>query len=208
MWAGGDKRDARWAGVRTPAEQKEPFVENVVFVSFDDPNAALKALTELLRLHDAEALKVHTAAVVERRPDGTWRIADETEHPAFGGTLAGGLVGALVGALTGPVGLLLGATAGLLAGELVDVNKDEADELILEAMIGKVPPGTTALLAEVDEPVPDTLDAVMQKLGGRVTRWPRKEVEAELEAAAEADEANRRETRRIFHRWKEKTANV
>lgn len=178
-------------------------MKNIVVVTFDEPSRALEGLTELERLDDAEAVKLRAAAVVERRPDGTWRMADETEHPTFAGTITGGLIGSLLGALTGPLGLLLGGTAGLLAGELVDVTEDEASDIILEAMIARIPAGTTALVADVDEPVTDTVDAVMDKLGGQVTRWPRAEVEAELEAAAEATEAGRRETRRIFHRIKQ-----
>jgi uncharacterized membrane protein len=184
------------------------FVENIVAVTFDEPGAAIQALNELQRLHESEALKVRTAAVLERRGDGTWRVADKTEHPTFAGTITGGLVGAILGALTGPLGLLLGGTAGLLAGELIDVTEDEAEELILEAMINRTPPGSSALLAEVDEPVPDTLDAIMGKLGGRIMRWSRADVEAELEAAAEATDAGRRESRRILHLRKEKAGKV
>jgi uncharacterized membrane protein len=183
-------------------------VENIVAVTFDEPGAAIHALNELQRLHESEALKVRTAAVLERRGDGTWRVADKEEHPTFAGTITGGLVGAILGALTGPLGLLLGGTAGLLAGELVDVTEDQAEELILEAMINRIPPGSSALLAEVDEPVPDTLDAVMEKLRGRVMRWSRADVEAELEAAAEAAEAGRRECRRILHLRKERAGKV
>jgi uncharacterized membrane protein len=182
-------------------------VENIVAVTFDEPGAALQALNELQRLHESEALKARAAAVLERRPDGTWRIADATQHPSFAGTVTGGLLGAILGALTGPLGLLLGGTAGLLAGELIDVTEDEAEELILEAMINRIPPGTSALLADVDEP-PDTLDAIMEKLGGRIMRWPRADVEAELEAAAEAAAAGRRESRRIFHLRKQKAGKV
>jgi uncharacterized membrane protein len=184
------------------------FVENIVAVTFDEPGAAIQALNELQRLHESKALKVGTAAVLERRGDGTWRVAHETEHPTFAGTITGGLLGAILGALTGPLGLLLGGTAGLLAGELIDVTEDEAEELILEAMINRIPPGSTALLADVDEPVPDTLDAIMGKLGGRIMRWSRADVEAELEAAAEATDAGRRESRRIFHLKKEKAGKV
>jgi uncharacterized membrane protein len=183
-------------------------VENIVVVTFDEPSGAHQGLTELRRLDDSGAVKVRAVTVVERRPDGVWRIADEVEHPRFVGTVTGGIIGTLLGALTGPLGFLLGATAGVLAGEVIDVTEDEASELILEAMIARIPPGTTALLADVDEPTTDALDAAMEKFGARITRWDRGEVEAELEGAGEATEAGRRETRRIFHRLKEKAGTV
>ena len=179
-------------------------MENIVIATFDDTNTALQGLRELQQLDDAGKLRLRDAAVVERRPDGTWRIADEAEEPAFGATVAGGLLGALVGVLTGPLGLLLGGAAGLMAGEGIDVTEDEARELIHEAMIRRVPPGTTALVGDVDEPVSHPLDDAMAKLGAQMTRWPREEVQAELEGTAEATDAGRRESRRVLHRHKAK----
>jgi uncharacterized membrane protein len=177
-------------------------MENIVIVTFDDANAALEGLRELQQLDDAGKLRLRNAAVVERRPDGTWRIADEDEVADFHATIAGGLVGTLVGVLAGPLGLLLGAAAGLLAGEVIDVTEDEARELIHEAMIRRVPPGTTALVGDVDEPASHPLDGPMATLGAQITRWPRAEVQIELESAAEATEAGRQASRRILHRRK------
>jgi uncharacterized membrane protein len=168
-------------------------MENIVIATFDDTNAALQGMRELQQLHDAGKLRLRDAGVVECRADGTWRIADEAEEPVFGGTVAVGLLGALVGVLAGPLGLLLGGAVGLMAGEVIDVTEDEARELIHEAMIRRVPPGTTALVGDVDEPVSHPLDDAMAKLGAPMARWPRAEVEAELGGAAEA-------SRRILRR--------
>ena len=93
-------------------------MENIVIATFDDTNTALQGLRELQQLDDAGKLRLRDAAVVERRPDGTWPIADEAEEPAFGATVAGGLLGAVVGVLAGPLGLLLGGAAGLMAREV------------------------------------------------------------------------------------------
>ena len=173
-----------------------------MIATFDDANAALEGLRELQQLDDAGKLRLRNAAVVERRPDGTWRIVDEDETADFHATLAGGLLGAMVGVLAGPLGLLLGAAAGLMAGEVIDVTEDEARELIHEEMIRCVPPGTTALVGDVDEPLSHPLDEPMAKLGAQITRWPRAEVQTELESAAEATEAGRQASRRILHRRK------
>jgi uncharacterized membrane protein len=181
-------------------------MENIVIVTFNDSKAALRGLQELQQLDDDGKLKLRTATVVERRPDGTWRIADEDEQADFGATIAGGLLGALVGVLAGPLGLLLGGAAGLMAGEVIDITEDEARELIHEAMIRRVPPGTMALIGDVEEPLSHPLDDAMAKLGAQVARWPRAEVQAELKGAPEATEAGRRESRRALHRHKAKVA--
>jgi uncharacterized membrane protein len=181
-------------------------MENVVIVTFDEPSRAAQALRELQRLDESKAVDLRAAAVLQREEDGTWRIADETQDPTFVGTIAGGLIGALLGTLTGPLGLLLGGTAGLLAGEIIDVTEDQEDELILDAMISHVPPAAAALVAEVDEPVTETVDAVMEKLGGRVMRRPRSEVQTELWSAAEAIRKIGKDSRAIFRRLKREQA--
>jgi|SRR5579884_2362140 len=181
-------------------------MENVVIVTFDEPSRAAQGLRELQRLDESKAIDLRAAAVLQRDEDGKWRIADETEDPTFVGTITGGLIGALVGTLTGPLGLLLGATAGLLAGEMIDVTEDEEDELILDAMISRVPPAAAALVAEVEEPVTETLDASMEKLGGTVMRRPRAEVEAELQSAAETVRQMGKDSRGILRRRKRQQA--
>jgi uncharacterized membrane protein len=94
-----------------------------------------------------------------------------------------------------------------MAGELVDVSEDEETELILDAMIAHVPPGAAALLADVRESGPNTVDATLEKLGGRVMRRSRKEVETELQGADSAIENARKETKRVLHRLKRKLAH-
>jgi len=159
-------------------------METILIATFDDENIALLGLRELQQLDDDGRLRLRNAAVVERRPDGTWRIVDEDEETDFRATLSGGLIGALVGVLAGPLGLLLGGAMGLLAGEAIDLTEDEARELIHEAMIRRIPPDTTALVCDVDEPLSHPLDEAMAKLGAQVTRWPRAELQAELVSAA------------------------
>ena len=155
-------------------------MENILIATFDGPKAAHRGLQELQKLDDHGRLRLRAATVVEHRPDGTWAFPDETEKPAFGAALTGGVLGGLVGALAGPLGILLGGAAGLMAGEVIDVTEDEARELIHEDMIRRIPSGTTALVADVEEPLSHPVDDALGKLGAQVRRWPRDEVQAEL----------------------------
>ena len=180
-------------------DEGERSLEDIVITTFPERNSAREGMAELRRLHDTGALKVRAAAVVERRADGSWLVDKGASHLTFGGAVAGGLVGLLVGALLGPVAALLGGTLGLVEGALLDVVEDETRELTLEVMIHHIPPGTTAIVADVEEETGDTLEAAMSKFGGRVKRWPRTEVSAELGTADEAVEAAGREMRRILH---------
>ena len=73
------------------------------------------------------------------------------------------------------------------------VNSDEALTVLGRA----IPPGSTALIASVEEPAVEVIDAEMYTLGGEVTRRPVAEVMRELDAAEEAADAAAREARRV-----------
>ena len=154
------------------------MAENVVLVRFEEPSKTYEALS-ILKKCDAEGrIELEAAAVVERTPAGQLRILESTDNMGPVGTVGGSLIGMLVGVLGGPVGVLLGWGAGAAVGGVYDIHR-------------------TALLASVDEPVADVIDAEMDMLGGTVTRRSVDEVMVELEAADEAAEAAEREARRV-----------
>ena len=72
------------------------------------------------------------------------------------------------------------------------MTSDEALTVLGRAM----PTGSTAVIANVDEPAVEVIDGEMKKLDGEVTRRPVAEVMGELEAAEDAADAAAREARR------------
>ena len=170
--------------------------ENVVVVRFTEPSKAYQALS-VLKESDADGrIELKSAAVVERMAAGQLQIADSADNVGLVGTLSGSLIGMLVGVLGGPVGLLLGWGAGALVGGSFDLDRaDESDEAL--SVLGRaIPPGSTALIADVTEPEVELIDAKMDLLGGEVTRRSVSDVVAELGAAHEAADAAAREARR------------
>ena len=155
-------------------------MENVVLARFGDRIRAEEAMSGLRALADDGQVAVHTAVLVERQPDGRLALVDEGAQRDFEGTLAGGAVGAILGTLAGPAGLLLGGTAGLLVGSLADAGALRQGRLMAGEVSGSVPPGTAAVVADVDEASPEVVDRMVDELGGAVMRWPRAEVQAEL----------------------------
>jgi hypothetical protein len=69
----------------------------------------------------------------------------------------------------------------------------------LTALGRGIPPGSTAVIASVEEPAVEVIDGEMAKLGGDITRRPTFEVMAELEASEDAAEAAAREARKAMH---------
>jgi hypothetical protein len=63
-----------------------------------------------------------------------------------------------------------------------------------------IPPGSAAVIASVEEPAIEVVDAQMAQLNGTVTRKPQWEVMNELDAAEEAAEAAAREARRTLRK--------
>ncbi len=172
---------------------------DIVIASFDQLTQAQAAMSELRRLAEEDVITLGTAAIVVREPDGRFWIPEDEARVGFSGAAAGGVIGALLGALTGPFGLLLWGATGALVGSLADAEEADVSDHVLVSVTRSMPPGTTALIADIDEPTFGAVDAAMERVGGTVTRRSRAEVEAELAAAEEAGDAARREASRVLH---------
>ena len=171
---------------------------NVVVVRFTEPSKAYQALS-VLKECDAEGrIGLESAAIVERTAEGELRIPESADNIGPIGTASGSLIGMLVGVLGGPVGALAGWGAGALMGGAFDVDRAVTSDEALTVLGQAIPPESTAVIAEVEEPAGEVIDAEMSKLGGEVTRRSAAEVMDELEAAEEAADAAAREARRTL----------
>jgi uncharacterized membrane protein len=159
-------------------------MDTIIAVTFEDPGAAYPALTKLDELDGQRQIALTEAGVVERTLGGQLLVRDEVSGRRQNGakTLTGEGAGLLLGVLGGPVGVLLGGTVGGLVGAAFDLSPRDEDDGLLAAYARHVAAGTTAVLAALDEPLPQIVDAAMVQLGGSVRRSPAAEVAAELRA--------------------------
>ena len=171
-------------------------VENVVVVGFTEPSKAYQALNVLKECSAEGRIGLESAAIVERTEDGKLRIPESVDNDELVGMASGSLIGMLIGVLGGPLGVLVGWGAGAMMGGAFDVDRAVTSDEALTVLGRAIPPGTTAVIASVEEPAVEVIDAEMYKLGGEVTRRPVAEVMGELEAAEEAADAAAREGRR------------
>lgn len=172
--------------------------ENVVIVRFSEPSKAYQALSVLKECNASGRIGLESAAIVERTPDGQLRTPEGTDNMELVGTASGSLIGMLIGVLGGPVGVLAGWGAGALMGGAFDVDRAVTSDEALTVLGQAIPPGSTAVIASVEEPAVEVIDGEMKKLEGEVTRRPVVEVMDELEAAEEAADAAAREARRTL----------
>jgi uncharacterized membrane protein len=171
-------------------------VENVVVVGFTEPSKAYQALNVLKECSAEGRIGLESAAIVERTQEGELRIPESVDNDELVGVASGSLIGMLIGVLGGPLGVLVGWGAGAMMGGAFDVDRAVTSDEALTVLGRAIPPGTTAVIASVEEPAVEVIDAEMHKLGGEVTRRPVAEVMGELEAAEEAADAASREARR------------
>jgi len=145
------------------------MAENVVVITGAEPTGVLEALSGL------DSVEVLAAAVVHRSADGELSLDHETgdaltfaeKHPRLG---------ALVTVLLGPIDTLL---FGNQLVALYGATEQSPEDLALRHIAQAVPAGSTAVIAEVVEDDPATLDAAID---GRVARKPLAQVEREIAA--------------------------
>jgi uncharacterized membrane protein len=171
---------------------------NVVIVKFGEPSRAYQALSVLKECDANGRIGLDSAAVVERTATGELRITEGADNLDFAGTASGSLIGMLVGVLGGPVGVLLGWGAGAMIGGSFDVDRAVTSDDALTVLAQAIPPGSTAVIASVEEPAVEVIDGEMKKLDGEVTRRPVAEVMSELAAAEDAADAAAHEARRAI----------
>jgi uncharacterized membrane protein len=171
-------------------------MENVLAVNFGEDSKAYEALSTLKELDDQGQVGLAAAAVVVRGEDGTVVTRDSVGDANLEGTATGGIVGLVIGILGGPLGVLIGGATGLLIGSLFDMDDADETESALSDISRSVRPGHAALIAQADEQSPDVVDEAMTRLGGTVLRRTADDVQAEIAAAEDAQQAAAKEARK------------
>jgi uncharacterized membrane protein len=176
--------------------------QNVVVIGFTEPSKAYQALSVLTSCNADGRIGLESAAVVERTPEGALLIPESADNAELVGMASGSVVGTLIGVLGGPVGMLLGWGAGAMMGGAFDVDRAVTSDEALTVLGTAIPAGSTAVIANIEEPAVEVIDGEMTKLGGEVTRRPVADVMAELDAAEAAADAAARETRKVVRQQK------
>lgn len=177
---------------------------NVIAVTFAEEANAYEALSRLKDLDSRGDIAVHGAAVVAREPDGKITEKDEFGEDNYEGTAGGGLLGLLIGVLGGPLGIVIGGATGVLVGSVFDMDDDDDTESALGEISSAIRVGPPGLLADVSEPAPEAVDAVMAHLNGTVLRRSFNDVEAEIAEAEDAQRAAKKKARQELREARQK----
>jgi uncharacterized membrane protein len=109
-------------------------------------------------------------AVVVKDATGTLSVKKSVDERPLGMS-AGALIGGLAGLPGGPIGVAIGATGGALVGSAADLFNLEDLTKFFDKVSRELPPGNTAVVAEVTERSGTSLyDTRMQAIGGTIVR--------------------------------------
>ncbi|MFV0680859.1 hypothetical protein [Ottowia sp.] len=184
--------------------------DNIVLLSFEQTSKAYQALAELKQAAAEGRVQVIAAAVVERHADGRLQLKDGYGNGAVANApLVGSMLGGLLGVLGGPLGVLMLGTTGALLGSMASADALGTRLSLVEQITRAVPPGATALFAHVEEAAVEVVDGLAKELDAVVLRRPTDAVYAEVQAAAEAQDAAAQQARQVLRdkqraEWKEK----
>jgi uncharacterized membrane protein len=186
-----------------------PTTESVVIIRLPESSRAYQALSELRGLDESlSSLQVRGAALVERKPDGTLLVPEQSDAIIGVGTATGGLIGMLVGVLGGPLGVLLGFGTGALVGGVFDIDRATSADSALALLSAQIPPGSTALIVDAVETAQEPLDQFAARFAATIERQPATQVAVEVSAAEAAAEAARKEADRVLRERKHAEAKA
>ena len=168
---------------------------HISLLTWPDSKIAYKAFSAVKSSSHIHAFQ---AAVLERASDGRFSVKDIKRNVVGLSTFSGGLTAGLVGILGGSLGILLGFSNGSLFGSVVDFDRLEHTESTLASMSRFIPPGTTALLLEVDQGSLAMVHTVATELSGKVLHRSLAEVEVEVLGAEAAAVVGAREASQVL----------
>jgi uncharacterized membrane protein len=164
------------------------MARDVIVGIFDNRNQAYEAAYELNRVGDG--VEVKSGAILEKDALGNVTALDTQNLPTawgLGGAAGGALLGALVGLLAGPgaaaagtaagaAAATSGAAAGAIGGGAVGTTADLTNWGIkadyMDMVRTRMLPGSTAVVAEVEEGSTWPVDSAILRHGGIVYRSP------------------------------------
>lgn len=151
-------------------------MNKVMVIVFNNEKQAYEGARAIRELDREGAIAVYANVVIAKDAKGTVSVLRAPDDEPVG-TASGMLVGGLVGLLGGPAGVAIGIGAGTMLGAAVDLTRAGIGGDFVNELSETLQPGTTAVIAEIDEYWQAPLDSRMEALGGRVFRRNRIDVE-------------------------------
>jgi uncharacterized membrane protein len=143
---------------------------NLIIASFSEEASAIEASHKLNELETIGDITIYEMALIKKPATGEAVVlqADDTTEGLR--TLSGAAIGGLIGTLAGPVGTIIGMLTGTLAGAVLEEDHYGFTEDFLAKAVGQLQPGSTAVIAEIDEDNDIFVDSSLTPLGATLVR--------------------------------------
>jgi len=142
---------------------------SLIVASFTNEEQAIAASHKLTELESFGDISVFERVIVRKNPNGEPTILQSDTSEGVR-TVSGMTIGSLLGAFAGPVGLMIGMASGTLAGAALESDHFSFAEDFGSKAIKQLQPGSTAIIAEVDEDSPVFIDSALTPLGANISR--------------------------------------
>ncbi len=150
-------------------------MNQLIVIAFDHFDDARNAMAGLRTLERAGQIRFEDTAIVERDPDGTAHVKNETSGTTETAAAIGAAIGGLVMFVFPLAGIALGAALGALVGRSLD--RGVSDEFVDEVK-RTLRPGRSALFLVVKSSNADAVMAALRQFRGDV-------IQTTLESEAE-----------------------
>lgn len=136
--------------------------------TYDDTEAAAADYDALKAAQDDD-FRVLGAVVMHRDEDGKVTVDERGPGAPTGGAILGGAAGLVVGLFAPPLllSVAVGAGIGAVAGELVKKHQEKQIGLDMEDTL---PPGSSAIVAIVNDVYADRVDRALEKASKKVAK--------------------------------------
>ena len=143
---------------------------NLIIASFNEEAEAIEASHKLNELETIGDITIYGMALVKKPAQGDAVVLQADDSTEGLRTLSGAAIGALIGTLAGPVGALIGMLTGTLAGEVSEDDHYGFTEEFMAKATSQLQPGSTAVIAEIDEDNDIFVDSSLTPLGATLVR--------------------------------------
>ncbi len=148
-------------------EQQNGGVDiSFVVAVFDDVKSAKVAYEGLRELSREGFFQIESAAYLEKTDRSKIKVHEYKDWRGGQGVLAGGAAGLVIGLIGGAVLLPVGIGA-LVGGIMAKVHDTGFNDKNLGKIADSLPPGTSALVAIVEEEYAEPVEDEMKKEGGK-----------------------------------------
>ena len=158
----------------------------LLVASYDEEDSAQEDFTSIKSLDD---LTVVAAVVLSRGDDGKVEVRAHGGRLVAYGTAAGALAGLVLGLFAPPLLLVTGAIGlgvGAGVGEIVERHREKSIGVDAEEWL---PPGSSAIVAVVDDVFLDRVDQVLDRATRRINKAIEKgDYDAVVDAVNQGDE--------------------